>query len=60
MSRPRHFKTWTTFSKPAASELSELLDLGWDTVSIVRGGDGEYTVYLKRIESGEGQSDGNG
>ena len=58
MSKAQHFRTWTTLSTPAANDLTELLEQGWDTISVVRGSDDAYIVYLKRIESKEDGKDG--
>ena len=51
MSKPQHFKTITKDTMPTASLLSDQLENGWDTVSIVQGGGayGGYTIYLKRM-----------
>jgi hypothetical protein len=53
MSKPQHFKTMTTDTMPAASSLSDQLDLGWDVVSIVVSPRGGFTTYFKRITTTE-------
>ena len=55
MSKPQHFKIITKDSRPTTSLLSDQLDAGWDTVSILRGAGkyGGYTIYLKRIAAKE-------
>ena len=50
MSKAQHFKSVWSEAAPAAGDLSELLDYGWDTVSIVHSQD-RYITYLKRVET---------
>ena len=53
MSKAQHFRAVSSHAAPTASDLSELLELGWDTVSIVRDGQGSYITYLKRLSPKE-------
>lgn len=48
MSKAQHYKTRHFKTLPSASSLSEEYELGWECVSIVSGGLGDYTVYFKR------------
>jgi hypothetical protein len=58
MSKPQHFKTMTRPAIPAASELSEQLEAGWEAVAIVNGAPGSFTTYFKRVAAKEGRADG--